>query len=119
MKRILTALTLIFLLAGSAFGLSDKEYLSMKRNDPDFAEADSALTETWNRIKDEITRPAQSAFEILKAEQREWIRSGRDNAAKRYMRKGSSRTEAYTMATYDRMKELEDWEELMFGDEDE
>ena len=63
MKRILTVLALILVLSGSAFGLSDKEYLSMKRNDTNFAEA-------------------------------------------------------YTFATYDPVNELEEWEELMFGDED-
>ncbi|MBQ4431081.1 MAG: DUF1311 domain-containing protein [Synergistaceae bacterium] len=118
MKRILTVLALILVLSGSAFGLSDKEYLSMKRGDSDFAEADRVLTQVWKRIRDEITRPAESAFEILKEEQREWIASGRDKSARKYIKKGYSHTEAYTFATYDRVNELEEWEELMFGDED-
>lgn len=119
MKRILTACALILVLSGSAFGLSDKEYLSMKRGDSNFAEADSVLAQVWKRIRGEITRPAESVFEILKGEQRDWIESGRDKSARAYIKKGHSRTEAYTLATYDRVKELEEWEELMFGDEDD
>ena len=118
MKRILSALLLVVMLTGSAFALSNNEYRQLKRNSKLFAGADRNLTEVWNRIKSEITRPAQSAFEILKEEQREWIKSGRDIAAKRYMRNGASKDVAYANATYDRGREFEEWEELMFGDEE-
>ena len=118
MKRMILALFLVLLLAGSASALSNKEYKQLKKDSALFAGADRKLTEVWNRIKGEITRPAESAFEILKAEQLDWIKSGRDKAAKKHMKKGASKDVAYANATYDRVRELEEWEELMFGDEE-
>ena len=37
MKRIISAVVLTLILAGSAFGLSDREYLKMKRSSKEFA----------------------------------------------------------------------------------
>ena len=99
MKKIFSALTLLILFASSAFALSDSDYLKMKRNNVEFARADRKLTNTWNKLKKSL--PAD-AFKELQKDQREWIRSGRDDAANVYIKQGSSRTEAYTLATYQR-----------------
>ena len=103
MKRLLSGLLVTLALAGSAFGLSDAEYLRMKKSSADFAKADRELTRVWNRLKD---RMPGWAFRILKDEQREWIDGWRDEDARMYMEKGYSRIEAYTMATYDRAEYL-------------
>ena len=95
MKRFLSAVLLTLILAGSAFGLSDREYLKMKRNSRDFARADRRLTQVWKRLQD---RMPGWAFKILREEQREWIDGWRDEDARMYMEKGYSRIEAYTMA---------------------
>ena len=99
MKKIFSALTLLILFTSSAFALSDSDYLKMKRNNVEFARADRKLTNTWNKLKKSL--PAD-AFKELQKDQREWIRTGRDNAANVYIKQGSSRTEAYTLATYQR-----------------
>ncbi|MBQ6983089.1 MAG: hypothetical protein IJQ15_11750 [Synergistaceae bacterium] len=116
MKRIVSALLLIVLFAGSAFGLSDREYRHLKRESRLFAGADETLTEVWHRIEDQVTRFERSAFEELRDEQLEWIRSGRDRTARRYMRNGASKDVAYANATYDRVRELKEWETQMFSD---
>ncbi|MBQ3455113.1 MAG: hypothetical protein IJG36_01630 [Synergistaceae bacterium] len=103
MKRLLSAVLLTLILAGSAFGLSDREYLKMKRSSKEFARADRNLTRVWNRLED---RMPGWAFKILRDEQRDWINGWRDEDARMYMEKGYSRVEAYTMATDDRAEYL-------------
>ena len=117
-KRILSALVLIAVLAGSAYALSDKDYTRMKRESSVFREADRKLGAVWHRIEDEITKPARSVFEILKSEQRDWIKSGRDRVAKKYMNDGFDDYNAYAIATYERIGYLEGWEAVMFSDDD-
>ena len=118
MKRILSAFVLVVVLAGSAFGLSDREYRRMRNESKLFRDADKKLSQVWSRIKSKITRPAESAFEMLKAEQREWIESERDKTAEKYMTRGHARDEAYALATNKRIEELEEWEEYMFSEEE-
>ena len=103
MKRLLSAVLLTLILAGAAFGLSDREYLRMKRNNRSFAAADRKLTRVWNRLQD---RMPGWAFRILREEQRDWIAEGRDIAARNYIDDGFSRVEAYTMATNERAEIL-------------
>lgn len=115
MKRIVSALLLAVLFTGSAFGLSDREYRQLKRESRLFAGADETLTEVWHGIEDQVTRLERSAFDELRDEQLEWIRSGRDRVARRYMRNGASKDVAYANATYDRVRELKEWETQMFS----
>ena len=103
MKRILSALTLTLIFAGAAFGLSDSEYLRLKKSNADFASADRELTRVYKRLQNRL--PGW-AFKILREEQREWISGGRDDDAESYMDQGYSRAEAYTMATNDRAEYL-------------
>lgn len=103
MKRILSALLLTLIIAASAFGLSDSEYLRLKKSNADFARADRNLTQVWKRLQD---RMPGWAFRILRDEQREWIDGWRDEDARMYMEQGYSRAEAYTLATNDRAEYL-------------
>lgn len=103
MKRLIPAVLLSIVLTGTAFGLSDKEYIKMKKANADFARADRNLTQVWNKLTRNMPRKYLS---ILRDEQREWIAVGRDEDAKNYMDMGYSRAEAYTMATNDRAEYL-------------
>ena len=111
MKKFFSVLALLILVAAPAvglrpaFALSDAEYLKMKRNSQSFARADRKLTNTWNKLKKSLS---EDAFEDLKKNQREWIQKGRDDDAKKYIKEGYSRTEAYTFATNDRANKLPD-----------
>ena len=103
MKKFFSVLALLILVSAPAFALSDTEYLKMKRNNQSFARADRKLTNTWNKLKKSLP---EYAFEDLQKNQREWIRKGRDDEAKKYIKEGYSRTEAYTLATNDRANKL-------------
>ena len=103
MKRILSALLLVVEHAGSAYGLSDKEYLRMKKKNADFREADEFLTECYNECKD---TPPPAKFKQIQKEQREWLKSGRDETAADFIEDGMTRTEAYTKATEMRADDL-------------
>ena len=103
MKKIISALALLILMSGAALALSDAEYLKMKRNSQSFARADRKLTNVWNKLKKSLP---DYVFSELQKNQREWIRKGRDDKAKEYIKEGYSRTEAYTMATNDRANAL-------------
>lgn len=114
MKKIISVLALIVLMAAPALALSDAEYLKMKKNQS-FARADRKLTNTWNRLKKTLP---EFVFQELQKNQRAWIKNGRDNDAKQYIKEGYSRVEAYTMATNDRANNLPGIaEELMQGAE--
>ncbi|MBR1486430.1 MAG: DUF1311 domain-containing protein, partial [Synergistaceae bacterium] len=103
MKKFFSVLMLLLLISAPAFALSDAEYLKMKKNSQSFARADRKLTNVWNKLKKSMP---DYAFEELQKNQREWIKRGRDNAAKKYIKEGYSRTEAYTLATNDRANNL-------------
>lgn len=102
MKRLISIFALIFVFCAPAFALSDAEYLKMKK-DPEFAKADRELTRAYNDAKNSMTK---SEFSELKNSQRQWISSGRDLYAKKLIREGYSRIEAYTEATLARVQEI-------------
>ncbi len=91
MKRILSAALLTLILAGVAFGLSDKEYTRMKKSSKAFREADKFMNECYKECRQTLPR---SEFETVAKEQREWIKSGRDEDAAALMDEGYSRAEA-------------------------
>lgn len=91
----------------------------MKRDSKLFREADRKLGIVWNRIESQITKAAQTIFAPLKEEQREWIRSGRDIAARKYMKQNYYPIDAaYAIVTYERIGYLEGWEKFVFGEDD-
>ena len=103
MKRLFLIFTLIFVFCVPAFALSDAEYLRMKKSSAAFAEADEFLSDAYNNVKSVVPG---SVFKEIREEQREWIRVGRDEAAREYMNDGYSKIKAYTKATDDRAEEL-------------
>ena len=103
MKKILTAMVLTLALAGTAFALSDSEYLSLKKSNADFARADKNLTQVWKKVTGSMSGRSLAR---IRNEQREWIEEGRDDEAEYYMNMGYSRAEAYAMATNDRAEYL-------------
>ena len=103
MKKILTAMVLTLALAGTAFALSDSEYLSLKKSNADFARADKNLTQVWKKVTGSMSGRSLAR---MRNEQREWIEEGSDDEAEYYMNMGYSRAEAYTMATNDRAEYL-------------
>ena len=103
MKKFFAVIALVLLSASACFALTDSEYLRMKKNNADFARADKRLSQVWTKLKGSLSKRAFSELQEL---QREWLDSGRDEAAQSYMVDGYSRVEAYTMATSDRADEL-------------
>mgnify|MGYP000914242374 FL=1 len=100
-------------LAGPAAGLSDAEYREMMK-DRGFAEADRALNEAWSKILKEEGL-SEAGIEALKADQAEWVRKGRDAAARRYMTEDDyTALEAYTTVTGMRAEALPDLAERIF-----
>ena len=115
MKRFVSVIVLVMLTAGSAFALSDEEYLALKKNNAEFARADRRLTQVWKELKADSSK---SVFAELQKDQREWIESGRDEEAEDLMQEGCSRAEAYTIATHHRADVLPDilvWIERNLG----
>ena len=100
MKRLYFLIAMMCLISAPAFGLSDAEYLKMKK-DPKFAAADKELTQTYNAAKKIMSK---SEFNELIRSQRDWIAKDRDVRAETFMEKGCSRVEAYTQATIERAK---------------
>ena len=103
MKRILSAGILTLILAGSALGLSDKEYTRMMKTSKAFREADEFMTECYKECRDTLPR---SQFLEIQKEQREWLASGRDETAQDFIDDGMTRTEAYVKVTEMRAHDL-------------
>lgn len=112
MKRIFAVISFVLITAGSAFALSDSEYLRMRRNNVAFARADKILSNVWTNLKRSLPK---NVFAQLQKEQREWIASGRDEEAEEYIEQGYSRAEAYTMATKDRAELLPELAKSLSG----
>ena len=102
MKRLLAVVALLLLVVSPSFALSDADYLKFKKN-ANFARADKKLTQVWNSLKKSM-QPKH--FAELQQNQRYWIKTGRDEVARNYIKEGYSRVEAYTMATNDRARDL-------------
>ena len=103
MRRLFLVSALVFALCVPSFALSDSEYLRMKKASAAFAEADEFLSDAYSNLKNVLPR---SEFANIREEQREWLRTGRDEDARSYMDDGYSKTEAYTKATNDRAEML-------------
>ena len=96
MKRLLTALIFAAILYTAAYALSDEDYGELMSN-PEFAQADRALTVAYNDAKRSMSK---SDFAKLREEQREWVQNYRDEHARQLMNNhGCSWEEAYTEAT--------------------
>ncbi len=103
MKRLFSALLLLALLAGSAAALTDKEYLTMKKEDGSFNQADERLNELWKELKSMMSA---KDFKALQEENASWLKTGRDKAAKSFMNDGLDKNTAYAEATWTRVTYL-------------
>ena len=102
-KRLIFILFFVFTFCGAPFALSDSEFLKFKK-DSDFREADKELNQAY---KEAQSLMPQSDFEKIKRQQIQWIKSGRDDDAKKFLKTGDySKTEAYTLATRRRAREI-------------
>ncbi|MBQ7733177.1 MAG: DUF1311 domain-containing protein [Synergistaceae bacterium] len=103
MKKIFLAVLLTAVFCTSAFALSDREYGSLLRENPEFYDADQELNGVWDELKDVLSA---REFARLKQDQADWVKSGRDRDARRRMKAGRSKARAYTEATRARAKYL-------------
>ena len=102
MRRLFFVSAVIIILALPAFALNDSEFRELMK-DSDFKAADKELNNVYKQAQNSMTK---SDFEKIKREQRQWIKTGRDNEAKKLIREGYSKSEAYTAATRNRAKKI-------------
>lgn len=114
MKRIFVCMAVALMVAlgpmgtTGSYALSDAEYKELLK-DPKFKAADKELSATWKEVYGSLSEDKKQ--QLLK-EQREWLKSGRDEAAKAYMAQGHNKAIAYQIAVYDRVekiREAQDW----------
>ena len=98
MRKFLTSLCWVGILAGAALALTGAEYREMLK-DPGFAEADQALNQAWSEAKELMPK---AAFEALKKEQSAWVAKGRDTEAKELIDDGMTAPKAYALVTKSR-----------------
>ena len=103
--KFLFAVLLLAVCCNCAFALSDNEYAQLKKNAL-FAKADRALSKAWKEAQNKLAKN-KTALDKLRNDQREWIRTWRDEEAEALMEdKGWSKLKAYTEATKDRAEYL-------------
>ncbi|MBQ3396039.1 MAG: DUF1311 domain-containing protein [Synergistaceae bacterium] len=94
---------LVILFSSCAYALSDSEYKELLKN-KEFAEAEKELNAVWAKLKKELPK---NAFELLQADQRQWLGRERDDNAKALIdENGMSKAEAYTSETQNRAEFL-------------
>ena len=98
MKRFISIVAVMCVLAVPAFALSDAEYRKMMK-DSEFARADRELNAAYAEAKEALSKEEFAAF---KKDQRAWLARDRDVRARTFMEDGYSRTEAYAQAALER-----------------
>ena len=106
----------------SAHALSDAQHRRMLKTSPAYAQADAELGQAWRALRETLARsglkdrfdggtnpPAQGS---ILAEQREWLRSGRDREAKALRGEGSE-ADGYAAATRRRAASLREQAERL------
>lgn len=102
MKRLIAALSVLFLISAPAFALSDEYYSELKKF-PRFAAAEQKLTQAYNEAEKVMEK---SEFDALRESQRDWIAEQRDVLAETFIRDGYSMDEAYTRVTLERAESI-------------
>lgn len=102
MKRFLAVVTLVFILAAPSFALTNREYGDLMSN-PEFARADRKLNQVYTDLRRSVSK---AVWTVLKKEQEEWVKWGRDEDAQAYRDEGYRKPKAYAMATNDRAEYL-------------
>lgn len=102
-KIFALVLLIIMIFSSMAYALSDSEYKEMMKN-KEFAAAEKELNSVWAKLKKELPK---NAFELLQADQRQWLGRKRDDNAKVLIEEGGmSKVEAYTSETLNRAEFL-------------
>lgn len=89
--------------AGQTFALSDAEYNSLAKNSSEFRQADKELNKFW---KDTIGQLDGDYKKQVLNEQRQWVKTGWDKTAQKFMAQGLSKSAAYTKAIHERINQL-------------
>lgn len=88
------------LCVASAHALSDRQHRRMLRDSPAYARADAELGRAWKALRESLDTDGPEWRRLL-AEQREWLRSGRDREA-RALRGDGSEADGYAAAARER-----------------
>jgi len=98
---VFLAVSLVLLLAAfPAFALSDADHKAMLAKSQEYREADEGLNGAWKEAKKILT---PDEFKKLTAEQREWVKKGRDEEAKALVSGGVPKAQAYASVTMERI----------------
>ena len=107
MRKIFSPASLVLVAAvfsvSPSFALSDAEYTEMYRTSPYFKAADDELTQTWKQTTQVLSPKDKKS---LLQEQRQWLRSERDEEAHALMRQGIRKDCAYAKAIKSRIASL-------------
>lgn len=107
MKNIIFIIISILLLNIDVFAMTEDEFSHLKNTYPKFDEADQLLIKNWNEAK-KLKDDNPDKWNILKSDQIEWIKTGRDQRAKELINSGLDYNKAYTQATNERSNYLLD-----------
>ncbi len=77
--------------SGITWTLPDREYVEFKK-DPNYLAASKALNDAWALVKQKTSK---ARFDKLRAQQSEWIRTGRNEAAKAYFERDKSENDVF------------------------
>ena len=83
--------------------LTNTQHLQFMKSSAEYRAADERLTAAWKQVKNRLS---PKRFQIALAEQRAWVKTGRNDAASR-LSGGLSPVEAFTQVTEERAWELE------------
>ena len=100
LARVFIAVAFVVLAAFPAFALSDADHKAMLAASQEYRDADEGLNGAWKEAKKILEA---DEFKKLIAEQRAWVKKGRDDEAKALISSGLTKTQAYTEATMDRV----------------
>ena len=99
--RILAAAALALVIAQPGFAFGDAEHKAMLAQSQAYREADEGLNGAWKEAKKML--PADEYKKLL-ADQRQWVKTGRDAEAKAQIDAGTSKADAYANVTMDRIR---------------
>lgn len=101
---IFLGILLCFVLsAGQTFALSDAEYNSLAKSSSEFRQADKELNKFWKVTIGQLDGDYKK--QVLN-EQRQWVKTGWDKTAQKFMAQGLSKSAAYTKAIQERINQL-------------
>ena len=83
--------------------LTNTQHLQFMKSSAAYRAADERLTAAWKQVKNRLS---PKRFQVALAEQRAWVKTGRNDAASR-LSGGLSPVEAFTQVTEERAWELE------------